>query len=56
MGEGFVGEAELGPARDRAGRWGGDILPTYESFVLGLEEELAKSKQSGDTCQVEGMS
>lgn len=30
-----------------------DILPIYESFVLGLKEGLAKSKQSRDRCQVE---
>lgn len=27
----------------------------YESFVLGLEEEFEKSKQSGDACQGGGM-
>lgn len=47
-------QAELGPSFRWRGEVGqGHILPIYESFVLGLEKELAKSKQSGGTFQVE---
>lgn len=38
--------------RFKGGQLAGEIPPTYESFVLGLEEEFEKSQQSEEVCQV----